>query len=162
LFALNIRGCIRQCQETGCVGPKCFPQCTFSSDGELVGRPWYMQEPLYLQWKKWDCQSDCRYHCMLDREKANELLNLGPVKYHGKWPFKRIYGMQVCSHRSYSLYAFIWCLFCVHRTYAVLFKFCYTIAPLLLLFRIHCTKLSITKKYRFVQIPLCGWAIASI
>ncbi|MCI00796.1 post-GPI attachment to proteins factor 3-like, partial [Trifolium medium] len=31
---------------------------------------------------------------MLDREKENELLNLGPVKYHGKWPFKRIYGIQ--------------------------------------------------------------------
>ncbi|PNX74809.1 post-GPI attachment to proteins factor 3-like, partial [Trifolium pratense] len=76
------RDCIRQCQETGCVGPKCFPHCTFSSDGELVGRPWYMQEPLYLQWKKWGCQSDCRYHCMLDREKENKLLNLGPVKYH--------------------------------------------------------------------------------
>jgi hypothetical protein len=33
---------------------------------------------------------------MLDREKENQSLNLGPVKYHGKWPFKRIYGMQVC------------------------------------------------------------------
>lgn len=101
LFALDIRSCIRQCEETGCVGPKCFPQCSFSSDGELVGRPWYIQEPLYLQWKKWDCLSDCRYYCMLDREKEKELLNHDPVKYHGKWPFKRIYGMQVCSHAPY-------------------------------------------------------------
>lgn len=96
------RSCIRQCEETGCVGPKCFPQCTFSSDGELVGRPWYMQEPLYLQWKKWDCLSDCRYHCMLDREKEKELLNHDPVKYHGKWPFKRIYGMQEPASVAFS------------------------------------------------------------
>jgi len=125
LIALDIRGCIRQCEETGCVGPKCFPHCTSSSDGELVGRPWYMQEPLYLQWKKWDCLSDCRYHCMLDREKEKELHNLDPVKYHGKWPFKRIFGMQVCSHAPY---VFIWCLLCVHRSYAVLFKFFYATA----------------------------------
>ncbi|AES76445.2 post-GPI attachment-like factor-protein [Medicago truncatula] len=96
------RSCIRQCEETGCVGPKCFPQCSFSSDGELVGRPWYIQEPLYLQWKKWDCLSDCRYYCMLDREKEKELLNHDPVKYHGKWPFKRIYGMQEPASVAFS------------------------------------------------------------
>ncbi|KAG5563926.1 hypothetical protein RHGRI_000193 [Rhododendron griersonianum] len=41
-----------------------------------------MQEPLYLQWKHWDCQSDCRYHCMVDREKEKAALGHGPVKYH--------------------------------------------------------------------------------
>lgn len=55
-----------------------------------------MQEPLYLRWKQWDCQSDCRYHCMVKREGEREALGYDPVKYHGKWPFKRIYGIQVC------------------------------------------------------------------
>jgi hypothetical protein len=39
---------------------------------------------------------------MLDREKENESLNLGPVKYHGKWPFKRIYGMQEPASVAFS------------------------------------------------------------
>ncbi|KAK6947262.1 hypothetical protein RJ641_000735 [Dillenia turbinata] len=31
------------------------------------------------------------------REKDREALGYGPIKYHGKWPFKRIYGFQVCN-----------------------------------------------------------------
>ncbi|XP_048330522.1 uncharacterized protein LOC107417966 isoform X2 [Ziziphus jujuba] len=88
------RVCVRQCEETGCVGERCFPHCKFSSDGVSVNGPWYMQEPLYLRWKQWDCQSDCRYNCMVDREKEREALGYPPVKYHGKWPFKRVYGIQ--------------------------------------------------------------------
>ncbi|KAF1899148.1 hypothetical protein Lal_00019270 [Lupinus albus] len=52
--------------------------------------------------EKWDCQGDCRYYCMLDREKEKELLNQGPVKYHGKWPFKHIYGMQEPASVAFS------------------------------------------------------------
>ena len=89
----EIRACVRECEETGCVGKICFPQCKFSSNG--VDGPWYMQEPLYLRWKQWDCQSDCSYNCMIDRENEREPLGAGPVKYHGKWPFKRVYGIQV-------------------------------------------------------------------
>lgn len=85
-----------QCEKTGCVGERCFPHCNFPSDGVAADGPWYMQEPLYLKWKQWDCQSDCRYNCMIDREKEREALGLGPVKYHGKWPFRRVFGIQVC------------------------------------------------------------------
>ncbi|XP_034678565.1 post-GPI attachment to proteins factor 3 isoform X1 [Vitis riparia] len=88
------RACVEQCEKTGCVGERCFPHCKFPSDGAVVDGPWYLQEPLYLRWKQWDCQSDCRYYCMLDREKEREALGNGPVKYHGKWPFKRVYGIQ--------------------------------------------------------------------
>ncbi|KAL1324161.1 hypothetical protein HN51_034333 [Arachis hypogaea] len=98
----HYRSCVTQCQENGCVGKKCFPNCKFSSDGVLIDRPWYMQDSLYIQWKKWDCQSDCRYYCMLEREKEKELHSLGPVKYHGKWPFKRIYGMQEPASVAFS------------------------------------------------------------
>lgn len=86
--------CVGKCAQTGCVGEVCFPQCKFPSDGDSLDGPWYKQEPLYLQWKQWDCQSDCRYYCMLDREKGRAKHGLAPVKYHGKWPFKRVYGIQ--------------------------------------------------------------------
>jgi hypothetical protein len=89
------RACVEQCEKTGCVGEKCFQHCKFSSDGKPVGGPWYLQEPLYLQWKQWDCRSDCQYHCMLVREEEREKLGGKPVKYHGKWPFHRAYGFQV-------------------------------------------------------------------
>ncbi|KAK8507468.1 hypothetical protein V6N12_072726 [Hibiscus sabdariffa] len=88
------RACVAECEKTGCVGGRCFPQCKFPSDGVANDSPWYMQEPLYLKWKQWDCQSDCRYNCMVDREKEREAVGNGPVKYHGKWPFKRVFGIQ--------------------------------------------------------------------
>ncbi|KAJ4849456.1 hypothetical protein Tsubulata_013956 [Turnera subulata] len=86
--------CVEQCEKTGCVGENCFQHCKFSSDGKPIDGPWYLQEPLYLQWKQWDCRSDCRYHCMLTREEEREKLGDSPVKYHGKWPFRRVYGLQ--------------------------------------------------------------------
>ncbi|KAL5746226.1 hypothetical protein ACOSP7_027372 [Xanthoceras sorbifolium] len=88
------RACMEQCERTGCVGDKCFQHCKFSSDGKPVDGPWYMQEPLYLRWKQWDCRSDCRYHCMLAREEEREKGGDKPVKYHGRWPFRRVYGIQ--------------------------------------------------------------------
>lgn len=96
VICICCRTCVKQCEEIGCIDQQCFPQCKFSSDGVSVDQPWYMQEPLYLKWKQWDCQSDCRYHCMVKREGEREALGYHPVKYHGKWPFKRIYGIQVC------------------------------------------------------------------
>lgn len=97
----DCRACLQQCEETGCVAQRCFPHCNFSSGGVSVDGPWFLQEPLYLQWKQWDCQSDCRYYCMVDREKEREAAGYGPVKYHGKWPFKRVYGIQVCFFTGY-------------------------------------------------------------
>ncbi|KAM1332335.1 hypothetical protein FF1_008404 [Malus domestica] len=97
------RACLNKCGETGCVGQRCFPHCNSSSDGVSVDGPWYMQEPLYQQWKQWDCQSDCRYYCMVDREKEREAAGDGPVKYHGKWPFKRVYGIQEPASVAFSV-----------------------------------------------------------
>lgn len=96
------RDCVKQCEGTGCAGQRCSAKCKFSGD-DLTHGPWYKQEPLYLQWKKWDCQSDCRYFCMVDIEKEKELNNGAPVKYHGKWPFRRIYGMQEPASVAFSV-----------------------------------------------------------
>lgn len=83
------------CEESGCVGDKCFQNCKFSSDGKPVDSPLHMQDTLYLRWKQWDCHSDCLYHCMFSREEERQKLGEEPIKYHGKWPFQRIYGIQV-------------------------------------------------------------------
>ncbi|XP_049397059.1 uncharacterized protein LOC125861017 [Solanum stenotomum] len=86
--------CVDQCEKTGCVGDECSQHCNFTSGGIPIDGPWYLQEPLYLRWKQWDCLSDCRYHCMLAREDERKKVGLKPVKYHGKWPFQRVNGIQ--------------------------------------------------------------------
>ncbi|CAN1180613.1 Post-GPI attachment to proteins factor 3 [Linum perenne] len=88
------KSCVEECQTTGCVGKNCFQHCKFSSDGKPIDGPWYLQEPLYQRWKQWDCRSDCQYHCMIVREDERLELGHGPVKYHGRWPFHRVYGIQ--------------------------------------------------------------------
>uniref|UniRef100_A0A2P2KIQ0 Post-GPI attachment to proteins factor 3 n=4 Tax=Rhizophora mucronata TaxID=61149 RepID=A0A2P2KIQ0_RHIMU len=88
------KACVEQCEKSGCVGEKCFQHCKFTSDGKPIDGPWYLQEPLYVQWKQWDCHGDCQYHCMLAREEERKKIGDIPVKYHGKWPFQRVYGIQ--------------------------------------------------------------------
>lgn len=39
---------------------------------------------------------------MLAREEERTKLGDKPVKYHGKWPFRRVYGIQVLSRISYK------------------------------------------------------------
>lgn len=38
---------------------------------------------------------------MVDGEKERAALGHGPVKYHGKWPFVRVYGFQVSYFTSF-------------------------------------------------------------
>ncbi|XP_042506275.1 post-GPI attachment to proteins factor 3-like isoform X2 [Macadamia integrifolia] len=97
------RACVGQCEKTGCVADKCFQHCRFSSSGVPADGSSYMQEPLYWQWKQWYCQSDCRYYCMINREKEREMAGQSPIKYHGKWPFKRVFGLQEPASVAFSL-----------------------------------------------------------
>lgn len=86
----HYRNCVAVCENTGCIGERCFPRCKSpTSDG-----PWYMRESLYNKLKQMDCQGDCRYYCMVDIEEARAKVGHEPIKYHGKWPFKRVFGMQ--------------------------------------------------------------------
>ncbi|KAH6557909.1 hypothetical protein KP509_1Z086800 [Ceratopteris richardii] len=43
---------------------------------------------------EWDCTSECRYQCMNLRESERQKDGQHPIKYHGKWPFKRVLGLQ--------------------------------------------------------------------
>ncbi|XVF50751.1 hypothetical protein PTKIN_Ptkin04bG0128500 [Pterospermum kingtungense] len=111
------KACLEECEKSGCVGERCFQHCKFSSDGKPIDGPWYLQEPLYQKWKQWDCATDCRYHCMIAREEQREKLGGKPVKYHGKWPFRRVFGIQLPlrpDKRTYYEYTSLW------HTYAIL------------------------------------------
>lgn len=95
-MSLNARSCVEKCESTGVIGKSSIQHCQFPENDTSVENPWYMQEPLYLQWKQLNCRSDCRYHCMMQREEERQSLGLSPVKYHGKWPFERVFVFQVC------------------------------------------------------------------
>lgn len=84
------RTCVKGCETTALVGDIQVQDCKFS--GASANSSW--QEPLYMQWKQLNCRFDCRYHCMMQRESERESLGFSPVKYHGKWPFKRVYVFQ--------------------------------------------------------------------
>ncbi|KAI3499575.1 hypothetical protein L1887_35378 [Cichorium endivia] len=99
----SYRSCLSNCENYGCVGDTCFPHCNFSSNGVPLDGPWYMQGPHYLKWKQLDCQSDCRYHCMVNREQERATYGQKPVKYHGKWPFKRVFGIQEPASVAFSV-----------------------------------------------------------
>ncbi|XP_020099636.1 post-GPI attachment to proteins factor 3 isoform X1 [Ananas comosus] len=88
------RSCVEKCESTGVIGKSSIQHCQFPENDTSVENPWYMQEPLYLQWKQLNCRSDCRYHCMMQREEERQSLGLSPVKYHGKWPFERVFVFQ--------------------------------------------------------------------
>uniref|UniRef100_A0A0A9DYM5 Post-GPI attachment to proteins factor 3 n=1 Tax=Arundo donax TaxID=35708 RepID=A0A0A9DYM5_ARUDO len=83
------KSCVEECQRTGSLKKTSVKHCMVPTDGQPADKSWYTHEPLYLQWKEWNCKSECRYHCMMERENERKELSLQPVKYHGKWPLKR-------------------------------------------------------------------------
>ncbi len=59
--------------------------------------------PLILQLTLWDCASDCDYQCQ--RSITGSLLGNGLriEQFHGKWPFKRLYGVQEPASVLFSI-----------------------------------------------------------
>lgn len=93
--------CVKKCQETGCLNDKCFSGCKLAVNGgssELSKK-----KCPYDTWIEWNCASECRYQCMLVEEKKRMEDGQPPVKYHGKWPFKRALGLQEPLSVAFSL-----------------------------------------------------------
>ncbi|CAH9099857.1 unnamed protein product [Cuscuta epithymum] len=100
----SYRTCLGECEKTGCAVGRCFPNCKmYSGSSSTRGMALNIQKGLYEWWKQLDCKSDCMYHCMTKREKERGSLGLGPVKYHGKWPFIRLFGLQEAASVVLSL-----------------------------------------------------------
>jgi hypothetical protein len=108
------RACVQSCEQTGCVDGVCYNSCNFPVNVDLEGNilpkkainsphEKFLEEPLYLRWKKWDCISECRYQCMVREELSREKVPEAPVKYHGKWPFVRIFSLQEPASVAFSV-----------------------------------------------------------
>ena len=42
----------------------------------------------------WSCKDECSYNCMWDIEDSRRRAGKAPRQYYGKWPFKRLWGIQ--------------------------------------------------------------------
>ncbi|KAL6865250.1 hypothetical protein ACP4OV_016401 [Aristida adscensionis] len=105
------RNCVKECQTTGIIGENIVTHCQSQENETSGGGFWDPQDPIYIQWKQLNCMTDCRYFCMLQREGERQSLGLGPVKYHGKWPFLRISVFQ--TKRTYYEYTGLWHIYAI-------------------------------------------------
>eukprot|EP00271_Cylindrocystis_brebissonii_P003761 TRINITY_DN15017_c0_g1_i1.p1 TRINITY_DN15017_c0_g1~~TRINITY_DN15017_c0_g1_i1.p1 ORF type:complete len:376 (+),score=50.83 TRINITY_DN15017_c0_g1_i1:252-1379(+) len=74
------------------------PRCTNASAGNSDPLAFFLGG-----WKEWDCFTECRYQCMKEIEAQRASEGLPPVKYFGKWPFDRHWGMQEPASVGLSL-----------------------------------------------------------
>lgn len=51
----------------------------------------------------WTCPAECQYQCMWTVERSNRAAGMPVLQYHGKWPFRRIWGMQEPASALFSL-----------------------------------------------------------
>ncbi|KAK8941628.1 hypothetical protein KSP40_PGU004425 [Platanthera guangdongensis] len=89
------RACVDQCEKTGSWKQlNCRGSHGSVGDVDPTYRACVDQCEKTGSWKQLNCRGDCSYYCMMQREKERATLGLSPVKYHGKWPFKRTYVFQ--------------------------------------------------------------------
>lgn len=97
-----------------------FIQCNVRCQSDCALEESTGAEP---QWRTWDlwltgwtCRENCRYKCMQEDVALRELEKRPTVKYYGKWPFRRVLGLQELFSSLFSVanfvphfqYFFIW------------------------------------------------------
>ncbi|KQK23964.1 hypothetical protein BRADI_1g77308v3 [Brachypodium distachyon] len=67
------RSCVEECQRF----EQAVKHCVVPADDQPADKSWYAHEPLYLQWKEWNCNSECRYKWhdfqFFNKQRLNEL-----------------------------------------------------------------------------------------
>ncbi|KAF5830707.1 Per1-like-domain-containing protein [Dunaliella salina] len=95
------RDCLHLCTSTGCAqAVQNTYKCRHALACHESTRPFV---PVSLQITGWGCKDDCRYLCMADVEHRRRLSGKPPSKYYGKWPFRRVLGMQEAASVLFSL-----------------------------------------------------------
>lgn len=100
--------CISSCLSTGCTrapgNRNTCDTCCPNREGSSNSHNSNYRPPWSLRLMRWDCESDCAYHCMWAIETARAAAAEGPVyKYYGKWPFVRVLGAQEIASVVFSI-----------------------------------------------------------
>ena len=51
----------------------------------------------------WNCDDDCSYECVQSITSERSSQGYGPLKYHGHWPFLRLFGLEEPASTVFSL-----------------------------------------------------------
>ncbi|CAH2086936.1 unnamed protein product [Euphydryas editha] len=76
------QNCVKSCSKANC-----------TLDGSFQPKSAELQD-IWCRWLKWNCKDDCRYHCMWRTVQGFQERGYKMPKFHGKWPFKRMLGVQ--------------------------------------------------------------------
>ncbi|XP_050665477.1 post-GPI attachment to proteins factor 3 isoform X2 [Leptidea sinapis] len=71
----------------GCMKANCTNDLTFTPEAA-------QQQDIWSKILLWNCRDECRYHCMWRTVQGFLERGYTIPKFHGKWPFKRILGVQ--------------------------------------------------------------------
>ncbi|XP_034839999.1 post-GPI attachment to proteins factor 3 isoform X1 [Maniola hyperantus] len=74
--------CLQKCKNTNC-----------TSDGVFTREAAKLQDS-WAWLLGWGCEDECRYHCMWRTVQGYQERGYQIPKFHGKWPFRRILGVQ--------------------------------------------------------------------
>lgn len=88
----QFRSCLSDCRTSECSSSA--PSSKYEPDSI---------SPLAAKLFLWDCELDCDYKCqqLVSRERKKEGLPM--VQFHGKWPFKRVFGITEFFSTVFSL-----------------------------------------------------------
>ena len=78
-----------------------LPPPSIQPDGRLYAPAVPLSLPLRLT--LWTCDADCRYRCMRLHVRWTAGQGRGVVKYYGKWPFRRVWGLQELLSVAFSV-----------------------------------------------------------
>ncbi|XP_046965265.1 post-GPI attachment to proteins factor 3 [Vanessa cardui] len=76
------QNCVKSCSKANCT-----LEGAFQEESAKVQDKWN-------RWLNWNCKDECRYQCMWRAVHAFQERGYQVPKFHGKWPFKRILGVQ--------------------------------------------------------------------
>ncbi|CAH0718695.1 unnamed protein product, partial [Brenthis ino] len=74
--------CVKNCKKANC-----------TLDGEFLPKAAEMQDT----WSRllfWGCRDECRYNCMWRTVSGFQERGYDIPKFHGRWPFRRLFGIQ--------------------------------------------------------------------
>ncbi|XP_052756437.1 post-GPI attachment to proteins factor 3 isoform X2 [Galleria mellonella] len=77
------QNCLKSCLKENCTG-----------DGHSFTSAALKQQDFWCRLLKWSCREECQYNCMWKTVNGFQERGYSIPKFHGKWPFVRLWGVQ--------------------------------------------------------------------
>ncbi|KAM3961813.1 per1-like protein PGAP3 [Aphomia sociella] len=77
------QNCLKSCQKANC-----------TNDGGSFTSEAVKHQDIWSALLQWSCKEECQYHCMWRTVDGFQERGYSIPKFHGKWPFVRLFGVQ--------------------------------------------------------------------